>query len=80
MDKIDKFLKKLSQKDREKIDDIVLKIIDKDFVDLDYKKLKGYANIYRVRKGDLRVIFSVDKSEAINIISIDRKQEDTYKF
>ena len=80
MDKIDKFLKKLSQKNRDKIGDIVFKIINKDFADLDYKKLKGYANIYRVRKGDIRVIFSVDKSETINIISIDRKQEDTYKF
>ena len=80
MDKIDKFLKKLSQKDRKKIDDLICRIIDKNFVGLNYKKLKGYSNVYRVRKGDFRITFTIDESEAVNIISIGRKQEDTYKF
>jgi mRNA interferase RelE/StbE len=80
MDKIDKFLKKISIKDREKIDDLVFKIINKDFEGLNYKKLKGYTNVYRIRKGEIRIIFTVDETKVVNIISIDRKQEDTYKF
>jgi mRNA-degrading endonuclease RelE of RelBE toxin-antitoxin system len=80
MDKIDKFLKKLSQKDREKIDDLTCRMIDKDFTELNYKKLKGYSNVYRVRKRDIRITFTLDENETVNIISIGRKQEDTYKF
>lgn len=80
MDKIDKFLKKLSQKDRKKIDDLICRIIDKNFIGLNYKKLKGYSNVYRIRKGDIRIIFTINENKTIDIISIDRKQEDTYKF
>jgi mRNA-degrading endonuclease RelE of RelBE toxin-antitoxin system len=80
MDKIDKFLKKISQKDCEKIDNLVSKIIDRDFTGLNYKKLKGYSNIFRVRKGDFRVTFTVDENDTVDIISIGRKQEDTYKL
>lgn len=80
MDKIDKFLKKLSQKDRDKIDDLTCRIIDKNFAGLNYKKLKGYSNVYRVRKGKIRITFTIDENEIVNIISIGRKQEDTYKF
>lgn len=76
MDKIDKFLRKISKKDREKINDLVFKIINRDFSGLDYKKLKGYSNIYRIRKGNIRIIFTINEDEIVNIISIDRKQEE----
>lgn len=80
MDKIDKFLKKISQKDRKKIDDLVSGVISRDFTGINCKKLKGYSNVYRVRKGDFRITFTIDENEFVDIISIGRKQEDTYKF
>ena len=80
MDKIDKFLIKISKKDRKKIDDLVCSIISRDFTGLNYKKLKGYSNIYRVRKRDIRITFTVDENDTVDIISIGRKQEDIYKF
>lgn len=80
MDKIDKFLKKISKKDREKIEELIFKIINKDFTGLDYKKLKGYSNIYRVRKREIRITFTFDENDIINIIAISKRREDTYKF
>lgn len=80
MDKIDKFLKKISKKDREKIEGLIFKIINKDFIGLDYKKFKGYSNIYRVRKREIRITFTIDENDIINIIAVSKRREDTYKF
>lgn len=80
MDKIDKFPKKISEKDREKIADLVFRIMSRNFTGLNYKKLKGYSNVYRVRKGDFRITFTADEDKIVNIISIGHKKENTYKF
>ncbi len=77
-DKIKKALAKLSPKERLIVEELLLKIIANQLDSLDIKRLKGSADIYRVRKGSIRVIFSKD-SRSINILQISRRSEKTYK-
>lgn len=44
---------------------------------LQIKKLKGCEDIYRVRKGDLRIIFRKDHDD-IFILAIERRSDTTY--
>lgn len=77
MDRVTKFLKKLSPKERNTAGIVVSKILAHDFFGLNVKKLKGKQNEFRVRKGDIRIIFLM-KGGFINIISIERKSDTTY--
>ena len=79
MPTLKKLLSKFDGKEREILEFLVAKIISLDWRDLDVKKLKGYRNVFRVRKGQLRIIFSRD-GNTITIFSIDRRSETTYKF
>ena len=79
MGKLDKLLRKFSAKEREEIEHIIEKIIRQDLAGLNCKKLKGLKNIFRVRKGSIRVIFEFGASQP-RIIAIERRREDTYKF
>ncbi|MEK7138115.1 MAG: type II toxin-antitoxin system RelE/ParE family toxin [Patescibacteria group bacterium] len=79
MDKIEKFLKKLSDKERKKIKEILALLENNNLSGLDIKKLKGHSDIFRVRKGDLRIVYRVEASQII-LIAIDRRNEKTYKI
>jgi len=57
MDKIQKLLNSLSNKEKLKIKEILLKIKSKNLESLDIKKLKGREDIFRIRKRKLRIIF-----------------------
>jgi len=78
MDRIEKFLKKLSNKEL----DIVYKVIEQLLADqvstFDIKKLKGFDDIYRVRVGKIRIIYS-QKNRDLKLIEISRRSEKTYK-
>jgi mRNA-degrading endonuclease RelE of RelBE toxin-antitoxin system len=75
-DKIKKFLKKLSQKELKLLEEIILQIENNDTAGLDVKKLKGSKNIFRARKGDIRIIYS--KSSKTRILQVSRRNEKTY--
>ena len=76
--KIVKFLQKLSQKERDTVEELITLIRNKEWTGLDIKKLQGLSNIFRVRKGSVRIIFSMEDT-SIEIIDIDRRNEKTYK-
>ncbi|MBU3968947.1 hypothetical protein KJ991_01905 [Patescibacteria group bacterium] len=78
MDKISKFLKKLSKKEREEISAILEDVLKGTFKNLNIKKLTSYENVFRVRKNNIRVTF-VKENAIIRVISIKRKNEKTYK-
>lgn len=78
MDKIQKALKKLSPTERKKFKSLLLLIQTGQLDTLDVKKLKGSENIYRVRKGNYRIIFQ-KKSEAISILAFETRGERTYQ-
>ncbi|MBU4370187.1 hypothetical protein KKG58_05595 [Patescibacteria group bacterium] len=77
MDKINKALQKLDKKEKEAIRNILVKIKNKDFKGLDIKKLKSRNNIFRARRGNIRIIYYL-KQERIMILSIERRSEKTY--
>ncbi len=79
MDKIAKVLQGLTKKEKEIIKNILIQVKKKDFKNLDIKKLKSKDNIFRVRKGKIRIIYHL-KQEGIMILSIERRSEKTYKF
>ena len=78
MDQAHKFLKKLDVKKRTSISNILEKIHKKDFSNLDIKKLKGVENIFRVRKGGIRIIYTISKDSNIEILKIDFRTDTTY--
>ena len=79
MDRIAKALKKLSPKERETIRKILERIATHSVTDLDITKLKGHTDIYRARKGDLRIIYRIPKQGAIMILAIERRSDTTYR-
>ncbi len=78
VDKIEKALKKLTEKERKTIKSVLIKIQNKKTKDLDVKKLKGRDDIFRVRKGRIRVVFWKG-NENISILSVERRSDKTYK-
>lgn len=77
MHKIDKFLFRLEQRQREKILAIVFKIQSGNLEGLDVKKLKGEISRYRVRSGKFRIVFETNQN-GLNVISIEFKSDNTY--
>ena len=79
MDKIEKTLAKLTIKERLAVKNILTRLMTGSFDDLDVKKLKDTKNIFRVRKGQIRIIF-IKNDEQINILAIERRSDNTYNF
>ncbi|MFH1460836.1 MAG: hypothetical protein ABIF84_00200 [Patescibacteria group bacterium] len=78
MDRIKKALNKLSLKEKQKVKRILFQIDKGDFQGLNTKKLKGKDNIFRVRKGSIRIIFhKIDNS--VRVLTIERRTSKTYK-
>lgn len=77
-DKIKKLLSKLSPKEREIIKLLIMRVKLDDIEGLDIKLLKGHADLFRVRKGRLRIVYRKTKSLFL-IVRIDRRNEKTYK-
>lgn len=79
MDKISKALKKLSAKERNNVKKILLLISAGNFKGLRIKKLRGRKDIFRARKGKVRIIYRVEKSGSIFVLAIERRSEKTYR-
>lgn len=77
MDKIKKALQKFSKEDFDHIQFLLQKIEKKLWRGLDLKKLKGTENIFRVRKGKLRIIFRLENGKN-SILKIERRNDNTY--
>lgn len=80
MDRISKFLEKLNKKQRNHIFlEILPKISNLNFDGLDIKPLKNYKNYFRVRYGNIRIVFYKDEKKKIGIISNIAFRKDAYK-
>ena len=79
MEKIKKAIAKLPKEYKTKFDWLMLKLWARDFSGLNMIKLKGQNNLFRVRKGRLRVIFRFSHG-GLEVISIDLRNEKTYKL
>ena len=78
MDKIQKALAKLSEKEKQVVRFLFERISIGDYLGLDVQKLAGNKNIYRVRKGNLRIIYRRQDGE-IKVLAIERRSEKTYR-
>ncbi|MBI4993821.1 type II toxin-antitoxin system RelE/ParE family toxin [Candidatus Wolfebacteria bacterium] len=78
MDKISKALKKLTDKEREEIKFILLKLNRGETKGFDIKKLKGRNDIFRIRRRNIRIIYKIYKKQ-IYLLVIERRNENTYK-
>lgn len=59
-----KFIDKLPKNEKQRI----VKAIEKLPEGEDIKKLKGHNNIYRLRVGDYRILYTVDNGEFVVIV------------
>ena len=80
MDKIEKVLKKLMPAERKRIKEILTKLKNHELKNLDLKKLKGRDDIFRIRKGQLRIIYRIDQKGNIFILAIEKRSDTTYNF
>jgi len=79
MERIDKILRILRADERERVMLCIEKILSGDVSLLDIKKLKGQKYFYRVRTGDLRIIFT-KKENNVRLVAIERRGDNTYHF
>lgn len=79
MDKITKFLKKLSKKERAQILRLFLRIQNLDLKGLKITPLKGYKNMYRIREKKIRIIFFKDTKNHKGIITAINFRNKIYK-
>jgi len=79
MDKIDKALNELIFKEKERIKNIIKALQLGRFDNLDIKKLKGFQDVFRVRKGRLRIVYQL-LGRKIIFLKIDKRKKNTYKF
>ncbi len=78
-DRIEKALGKLSAKERKKIAEILGLIRTGRLDGLDIKKLKGRDDIFRARKGDVRVIFRRTTDGTLFVLAVERRTSTTYR-
>jgi len=77
MNKLEKLLRKISEKERKLLKEIINKLIIGKVEEMDIKKIKG-ADFLRLRKGRFRIIFHYNKNNVI-IDSVKIRNENTYK-
>ena len=74
-----KFLKRLTRKELKKMLQVIEDIENGNTDSLDIKRLSGYKNIFRVRVGDIRILFIQSKTE-YRLVSIERRSDTTYNL
>lgn len=80
VDKIQKALNKLIDKERKKIKQILLDLRNHKLTGYDIKKLKGQDDIYRIRTGKIRIIYKINGIEEIHLLTIERRSDTTYNL
>jgi mRNA-degrading endonuclease RelE of RelBE toxin-antitoxin system len=78
MGKIEKQLRNIPEKYRERIFTAIEQLMVRNFSALDRKQLKGFDNIFRVRVGNYRIIY-FDDGTGIFLKAIRRRNEATYR-
>lgn len=77
MDEMEKLLRKVGKKEREKLKAVLVQLVEGLHEGLKIKKIQS-LKCYRIRVGRFRVFFRVKKNH-IEIIAIKLRNEGTYK-
>ncbi len=78
MDKVEKALTKLNAKEIAAVKSILLRLLDGKLLGMDIQKLQGHTDIFRIRKGTIRIIYR-QKNSSIHILAIEKRSEKTYR-
>lgn len=79
MNKIEKALQRLTEKERQRLKQILIMLEKRNFTGLDVKKLVGQQTVFRVRAGQYRIIFRVTPGKEIDILGLEKRSDHTYK-
>lgn len=79
MPSLKKLLLRFKKEERIVLENLIERIFSLDWRNLDIKKLKGYQNVFRLRKGKLRIIYHLMNDKEVNILAIERRSDNTYK-
>lgn len=77
-DKILKYINKISVKDKLKLLEVIRVLEIGDLSNVEYIKLSGEDNLYRIRVGNHRVIFKKISEGKYIVLSIKKRDENTY--
>lgn len=77
VDKLTKFLKKRDRKTALSILDMLEQLSRGDLSNMDVKKIRGRKNVFRIRKGRIRIVFA-KRGNRIFVIRVDYRDEHTY--
>jgi len=80
VDKIQKALNKLDNKIKKNIKQLLFDLKNSKLKDYDIKKLKGHDDIYRIRKGKIRIIYKTNNNGEIHLLTIERRSDITYNL
>jgi len=80
MTKLERIIKKFSAIERKVIKNTVIQLKTGSFEGLDVKKLQGSRDIYRVRKGSMRIMYYLGVDKEIVVFAIARRSDNTYNF
>lgn len=78
VDQVTKALRKLNNKERMAIDKILKMVKSGEVKTLDAKRLKRNPSVYRVRKGDIRILYQISKGRRVKILAVERRSYTTY--
>ena len=78
MDRVRKFLRKLPVSMQTEIDSLLHKVETGNTAGLDIKKLKGYKGLFRIRKGNIRIVFAQAEG-TIRILFIGKRGDSRYE-
>jgi len=68
----------MTPRERERVVILIKAILAGKLTGMEIKKLKGHSEVYRIRKGDIRIIFRLPKIGEPAIIAIERRSDTTY--
>lgn len=78
-DKINKEVAKFTAKEKEIVKELVPKILQANWSEVKRQKVKNSDDVYKIRKGRIRIVFQVKDKDVI-LLRIQRRSEKTYKL
>ena len=78
MNKLDKALAQLGAKERDQVAVLIRQLEAGETRGMDVKRLKGRKDVYRARKGSLRILF-LETGSGFELVAIGRRKESTYR-
>ncbi len=79
MDKVSKFFQKLNKQESAKFLEIKKQVLAGDFENVNIKIIKSKPDLFRVRVGRYRMVFSGRKTGNIELLKIVKRDESTYR-